>query len=106
MFSPTNLETIFPYTQGDLILTRLAGKIIAVIPSKVDDLILLLEETSSKANYNGMNSLEAVKMALQKFTYDNNVIATCSICNTNGILGHSCSCQNHLGRRSPDPIVF
>lgn len=106
MYSPNNINTIVPYTQGDRILTILVGKIIADLPSKVDELFLLLEETSSEANYNGVNKLEAVKMALQKFTFNNKLTAMCSICNTSGILGHSCNCQNHLMREFSKPIVI
>ena len=92
MMSYVNLMDIVTYTQGDPLLTRLAGKIIANEPSKVDDLRILLEKTTAEASYIGINQLEAIKLALQKFTHDNNLIGKCSICNTEGILGYSCNC--------------
>lgn len=55
MMSYVNLMDIVPYTQGDPLLTRLAGKIIANEPSKVDDLRILLEKTTAEASYIGIN---------------------------------------------------
>jgi len=83
---------LVPYTQGHQILTRLSGKIIANEPSKVDDLRVLLEKTTAEANDTGKDKLEAIRLALLKFTKDNNLCGVCSNCNTEGILGYSCEC--------------
>ena len=87
-----NLMELVPYTLGDPLLTRLAGKIIANKPSKVDDLRILLEKTTAEANDTSKDRLEAIRLALLKFAKDNNLCGVCSNCNTEGILGYSCEC--------------
>ena len=86
-----------PFTQQDLLLTQLTGKIIAELVKdnfKIDQLRTILEETAAFSHDNNTNLQENIKRALLKFCVDNNLMSSCSMCLSKGYLGHPHFCYS------------
>ena len=72
-----------PFTQQDLLLTQLTGKIIAELGKdnfKIDQLRTILEETAAFSDDKNTDLQKNTKKALLKFCEDNNLMSCISMC--------------------------